>query len=775
MKKEWLIELEKNDFYNRVHLLTIANGYMGVKGYFPEMFESKDSSILVIGIYDQVGEKWKEIINQPNYWYSEFCVDGEKVELKDDNTEAFKACLDMYCAKLTLQYVWKSKKGKRFQVKHERIVCYDRRNTAAWKSELRCLGENAEVAYKFGIDADVYDSNGPHLENIACGEAAKGFYLRANTQQHKYVVAASNRISLEVDGKAAGCGAAEKSEKAIRGEYRFTIGKGQTAVCENIGHLFTSRDSQDAEVDAMEAAAEELKFDELFLSHSAALKRHWELTDVVIEGDEKAQKYMRFNLHILLTSVPKDYDYGFTPSRMLSAQTYKGAIFWEVDTYAFPYFAYLFPRYAKNHLTYRYNCLAHALKKARDEGYEGAFYAWESLDTGEEATKKFVQTDVFSGKPLRNYYGDRQYHIAADVIYAVWQYYSVTGDMDYIYNCGLEMTLQVARFFASLVYYKKHRDRYEIVHTTCPDEYHEEVQNNHYTNKMAKYVLDKGLECVDSFGVEAPAVLKGVMKRIGLRQEELEYWQDVSNKLFINREDDRMVVEQHEGYFQLEDITVEEFKKTRIKVKEEYHGYPIGPATHTQIIKQADTVQALVMFKHDYHPVVRKATFDYYNLRCEHGSGDSPNAFGIAAAQVGDGKSAYRYFMKSAAIDLEATNPVWKGGLYLGGLHTAPCGGTWQVVAFGFFGIEAEGDTVRFNPILPRNWKSLQMNFVFKGEVIGLKLDNEVLTVTLNENGTAGLKAIVNDGRAFELEPGKAVTVNYKKLGLHNYVYEAQR
>ena len=774
MKKEWTLYLDKDDYKNRNHLMTIQNGYMGIRGHFPELFEKKDSSILVLGVYDQIGDKWKEIINNPNFWHCDFMADGEKVELSEKNTEGFEIYLDMECSKITMQYIWKSKNGNRLEVKHDRFVCYDRRNTAAWRMEIKSLDKDIEVALKLGVDGDVVDANGPHLKDFTTGEINYGFYLNTYTQQHKYNISASNRVSLTVGSQEISRGQVEKKEKSIKAEYKFALDKKKAAVCEIQGHIFTSRDSQSPVEDAIEAASKAIPFSELFDSHSAALKKQWDLTDVIIEGDEKAQKYTRFNLHTLVTSVPKDYDYGFIPSRALSAQTYKGAIFWEVDTYAFPFFAYVHPDYAKNHLLYRYKTLAHALKKAKDHGYEGAFYAWESLDTGEEATKEFVFTDVYSGKPLRNYFGDRQYHIAADVIYAVWQYYNVTKDIDFIHDYGAEMTLQVARFFASLVYYKKTKDRYEILHTTCPDEYHEEVANNHFTNKMCKFVLQKALDMIDEVEASNEGYITNVIRKIDLRNEEIHYWREVNDKLYLQKHESNMVIEEFDGYFDLEDITVEEFKK-RITNKEEYHGYPIGPATHTQIIKQADVIQALVMFKNDYHPVVRKANFDFYDLRCEHGSGDSPNAYGIVAAQAGDGKSAYRYFMKSAAVDLESTNPAWKGGIYLGGLHTAPCGGTWQVMAFGFLGLSIDGDTLKFNPLLPRHWDSLSLNIVFKGEVIKLKLDKENLTISLSSDNMNDQKVKINDGKETLVKPGEKVELKYKKIGLHNYVYEAQR
>ena len=379
---------------------------------------------------------------------------------------------------------------------------------------------------------------------------------------------------------------------------------------------------------------------------------------------------MRYNIYILLVSIPKDYDYASIPSRSLSYATYKGATFWEVDTYAFPFYAAVFPEYARNLLAYRYKSLEYAIKKASDLGYEGAYYAWESLDTGEEATKEFVWQDIHSGHMMRNYFGDRQYHIAGDVIFALWQYYDITGDWEFIENYGAQMTLLTARFVGSLVYFNARKNRYEVLHTTCPDEYHEEEKNNTYTNRVLLFSIQKAFELIEIMSDKCPEKLEKLLTLNKIDDDELAYWEDVAEKMYIIEPDAKTkVIEQHEEYFKLEDISIEEFK-SRI-VRDEYLGYPIGPATHTQIIKQADTVQLLVMFKKEYHPIVRKATFDYYDLRQSIDRETSPNAYGIVAAQVGLVDRALWYFLRSARIDLESANPATKANFQLGGVHIA--------------------------------------------------------------------------------------------------------
>jgi trehalose/maltose hydrolase-like predicted phosphorylase len=192
---------------------------------------------------------------------------------------------------------------------------------------------------------------------------------------------------------------------------------------------------------------------------------------------------------------------------------------------------------------------------------------------------------------------------------------------------------------------------------------------------------------------------------------------------------------------------------------------------HTQIIKQADTIQMLVMFKNEFHPIVRKATFDYYDLRTEHGSGDSPNAYGIVAAQVGRIDRALWYFLRSARIDLESANPAKKANFQLGGVHIAPSGGTWQVVHYGFAGFGIDNDILTFNPVLPKGWTRVKYNFFFKGQMITVVINRENISLSSAVSNKLNLALKINDEDSVWLESGKTIISEYKKTGNHYYTY----
>jgi trehalose/maltose hydrolase-like predicted phosphorylase len=828
--KDWIIGLDKKDYQGyykegkkvvgRNHLALIANGYVGVRGCFSELFDEKvDNSIHCIGIYDQVGyddpakDIWKEIINLPDFMSAPIVFDGERVFLnrEDDNCSDFSLSLDMSKAILTVGYTFTSKKGKRLIVAVERFCSYNNKNLVYNRFEAVSPDGDAELIYTPGIDGDVFDANGKHLTGFTVDECENGYILITSTQQHRYKIAISSKhtCSWKADAEIV------KQSEAISQKITVKMKKGDKYSVVSQHGVFTSRDSMDPVANALMASFDYAEEKEC---HIAEIGKHWEIANVEIETDnlyidkylraelleevservkrevkykltkpedeekrvaseleaevsrvKKSQIFMRYNLYILLISIPRDFDYAAIPSRSLSYSTYKGAIFWEVDTYAFPFYAATFPGYARNILMYRFKGLEYAIKKASDLGFSGAFYAWESLDTGEEATKKFVWQDIHSGRMMRNYFGDRQWHIAGDVIYAVWQYFDITDDYQFIEEYGSKMTLLTARFVSSLVYYKVPLKRYEILHTTCPDEYHEEVANNAYTNRILLFAIEKAFRCMEMMEERSPEKLEELLSQLRITEEELEYWDDIREKMYLKEPDsESRVIEQHDGYFELEDICLEEFK-SRI-IRDEYLGYPVGPAVHTQIIKQADTIQMLVMFKNEFHPIVRKATFDYYDLRTEHGSGDSPNAYGIVAAQVGLIDRALWYFLRSARIDLESANPAKKANFQLGGVHIAPSGGTWQVVHYGFAGFGTDNGVMKFNPILPKGWTAIRYNFFFSGNRFRVEIDRDTFTIK-SEPGNRAVTVGINDNSLVTLETGDTLTVKYRKMGNHYFTY----
>jgi trehalose/maltose hydrolase-like predicted phosphorylase len=394
-----------------------------------------------------------------------------------------------------------------------------------------------------------------------------------------------------------------------------------------------------------------------------------------------------------------------------------------------PFFIYNFPDIAGNLVKYRINSLQGARQKAKEYGFKGAFYAWESQDNGKEACTHFNVVDVFTGRPLRTYFRDKQIHISADVVYGIWEYYKATGDEKILLDGGAEVILECARFYYSYAYFKKDKNRYEILDVTTPDEYHERVNNNPYTNRMVKYTIDVAIDTIELLKNKFNKVYKNLISRIDF-QGDIEKIKDLQKKIHIPCTiKDNDVIEQFDNYLKLEDISLRELKARIIKPNE-YLGGLNGLATTTQIVKQADVVLMLNQFKDEYSTRVKKANWEYYEPRTEHGSSLSTCMYSMLAARLGKMECAYKYFMKTATIDLDGKYKQYVGTLYIGGTHPAANGGTWLAVLFGFAGLEFKNNMPLVKPKLPKKWKRMKFNIQVKGKKFTVEITKNKAKIT---------------------------------------------
>jgi trehalose/maltose hydrolase-like predicted phosphorylase len=378
------------------------------------------------------------------------------------------------------------------------------------------------------------------------------------------------------------------------------------------------------------------------------------------------------------------------------------------------FFIYNFPQIAKNLVKYRINSLQAAREKAKEYGFRGAFYAWESQDSGREACTHFNIVDVFTGRPIRTYFRDKQIHISADVVYGIWEYYKATGDEEILLEGGAEVILERARFYYSYAYFKKDKNRYEILDVTAPDEYHERVNNNPYTNRMVKYTVDVAFEVINLLKNKYRKMYEKLMSRLDY-YDDIKKIKDLQQKLYIPQPLKNNIIEQFDNYLKLKDISLKELKTEIIKPNE-YLGGPNGLATTTQIIKQADVILLLNQFKDEYSNQVKKANWEYYEPRTEHGSSLSSCVYSMLAAHIGKINRAYKYFMETATIDLAGNYRQYVGTLYIGGTHLAANGGTWLAALFGFAGLAFKNDKLLVRPKLPRKWKRMKFNLQIKGK-----------------------------------------------------------
>ena len=438
-----------------------------------------------------------------------------------------------------------------------------------------------------------------------------------------------------------------------------------------------------------------------------------------------------------------------------------------------PFFLYTCPEVGAELLRYRINTLDGARRKAKTEGigYRGAFYAWESQETGDDACTYFNIGDPTTGRDLRTYFRDKQIHISGDVALAMWEYFRLTGDDSLLRNGGAEVILECARFYYSYAYFKKDKNRYELLDVTGPDEYHERVNNNIFTNKIAQVTFEVALDTVHYLKEQYPDELAALLKKISI-EDEIALFEDIKEKLYVPQPDaETGIIEQFDAYFKLEDIPVGEVKKRKIH-PDEYMGAGQGVAVPTQVIKQADVIMMLNLFGEQYSQEIKKANWEYYEPRTEHGSSLSYCAYALVAADIGKTDWAYKYFLQTAKLDLEAKYKVWVGTIFMGGSHPGANGGAWMAAIRGFAGLKADAEKININPNLYKKWNALSFDIFHRQDRFSVRITAD--KVMVKASGSNKKDHLLNiRGKEYICAPGKEVEVNYHSVNSNKpYIYD---
>jgi kojibiose phosphorylase len=476
------------------------------------------------------------------------------------------------------------------------------------------------------------------------------------------------------------------------------------------------------------AEAEDRLADAVATGASNLLRAHrqrwadlWRDCDIRIEGDDVAQQAVRYNLFQLLIAAPHHSDRVSIPAKTLSGFGYRGHVFWDTDIFIVPFFTFTRPELARNLLLYRYHTLAGAREKAREGGYEGAMFAWESAGTGQETTPRWGTTA--SGELVRIWCGDIEHHISADIAYAVVQYWQVTGDDDFMRDYGAEILLDTAVFWGSRAEYNPEEERYEINDVIGPDEYHEHVNNNIFTNRMVRWHLDTAREVLAWLRERYPAKAKDLAGRLDLSEARLAHWEDVSRRITILYDRTTGLMEQFDGFFNLEELDWQALEP-RTRSVPDLIG--LGRIQHVQAIKQADVLMLIhllsqIPFKgrNEYDDQTLRVNWDYYEPRTDHTYGSSlgPAIHAILACELGYPDKAYEHFMRAALVDLKDLRKNTRDGI-----HAASAGGVWQAVVMGFAGMRLGPDGPAFKPRLPEGWRRLRFTLRYRGRPVAADL-----------------------------------------------------
>ena len=471
-------------------------------------------------------------------------------------------------------------------------------------------------------------------------------------------------------------------------------------------------------------------------AHEAAWAARWTAGDVRIEGDDELQRAVRFAVYHLTSAANPDDERVSIGARGLTGDAYFGHVFWDTEIYLLPFYTATWPEAARALLMYRYHTLPGARAKAARFGYKGALYAWESADTGEETTPENILGP--DGEPIEVLTGKMEHHISADVAYAVWQYWRATGDEDFLLRAGAEIVLDTARFWASRAVAESD-GKWHIRHVIGPDEYHEDVDDNAFTNVMARWNIARGLEAMELLCARWPERAAELQEKLALGEGELADWRNAVSGIPTGLDLATGLYEQFAGFHKLEPFDLAAYA---------HHTAPIDVVIgrertqRSQIVKQADVVALIALLP------VAAISFHHYEPRCAHGSSLSAAMHALVAARIGDPDTALRYLRETAALDLDP-DPNTAGGVRIAGL-----GGMWQAVVLGFGGVDLSGEMLAIEPRLPPQWRALSFRISCRGRSVAVRLTAGHTEATL----AAGEAMEIRIGGAVRrLEPGATV------------------
>jgi len=703
----------------RETLFTIGNGYLGTRGTFEEGFPGEKAVTLVNGVFDDAPVVFTELVNTPNWIHLKIYAGGEPLNLARSRVSAYRRDLDFGGGYLSRRVRWETASGGSLELQFERFTSLANEHLACVRLNIHSVDFEGPLEIRAGLPGFVDNDGIVHWLCQSQGQVKEqSAYLHLQTRStHLDLVEA---FHLSIIGERANF-AYWDSQWSPEIIARLDLRPGAEFRAEKLVSIYTSRDT----MDPFKAAVAELSdavqrgYDVLREENLRAWNQDWEACNITIEGDDRADQAVRYNLYHLLIAASRRDDRISIPAKSLSGYGYRGHVFWDTEIFILPFFIFTRPHIAKNLLMYRFHTLPFAREKALSMGYEGAFYAWESASTGAETTPRWI-IGPDGVELVRIWCGDIEAHISADVAYAVNQYCQVTGDDDFMRDFGAEIILDTARFWGSRVHLDEVKRQYVIEDVIGPDENHDHVDNNAYTNIMARWNLQAALGILDWLRKEAPQKARELEASLDLTPQRLNHWKDVIEKIYLGYDQATLRFEQFEGYYRLQDLDLAGMEP-RYRSVQALLG--VQDAQKVQVIKQPDVLMALILFPQGFNGEILRANWDYYTPRTDqtYGSSLGPAIQSIAAVRLGHLETAYQSFLHAALIDLEDIRGNGKDGI-----HAATAGGVWQAVVFGFAGIDPSGRSKpKGIPRLPAHWSRLAFNLVFHGRPYQVELPSQ--------------------------------------------------
>jgi beta-phosphoglucomutase len=687
---------------SRETVFTIGNGYLGTRGSFEEGYPQALPATLIHGVYDDVPVVYSELANCPDWLSLVVTINGERFRLDRGEIIHYERQLDLRHGILSRSVRWCSPTGNTVDLRFERFASLADPQVLGLRCQITPVDFDGAIEVQSSINGYPENQGFDHWERLDQGKTDHGVWLQVRTR--------SSRIELGLATTMVVVGSDSSLQVTNTPGYptlmaAFMVTAGQNVSVEKIVTVFTSQETDLPVLAAQDKLANIPPYAVLIAAHQQAWQQVWQQSDIEIEGDRQAQLAVRYNLFQLFIGASPHNDRVSVPAKTLSGFGYRGHVFWDTEIFILPFFTFTQPAIARNLLTYRYHTLAGARRKAEHSGYQGAMFAWESAVTGDEITPRWSLPNDPYAEEVRIWCRDREIHISADIAYAIWQYWQTTGDDIWLRDYGAEIILDTALFWMSRVEWNAPQQRYELRGVIGADEYHEQVHNNAFTNRLVQWHLETAVAIQTWLLTTFPEQAAALTQKLQLTPAQVQRWSEITTQMYIPYHAHTGLIEQFEGFFQLQDINLSDYEPRDRSIQAVLG---IDETNQRQVLKQPDVLMLLYLMRGtsafgDRSDVLQK-NWDYYAPRTDitYGSSLGPAIHAILAAELA-AADPYQHFMQAALVDLEDNR-----GNTSDGIHAASAGGVWQAVVFGFGGIQLGGSEPIAIPHLPPTWTRLK-------------------------------------------------------------------
>ena len=722
-------------------LFAIGNGYLGFRGNHEEGTPVEHRGTFINGFHEQWPIRYEEsaygfaktgqtMLNVTDSKVIRLYVDDEPFYLPTADLKSYERVLDMKAGALHRDILWQTASGKHVSIRSTRIVSMERRHVAAISYEVRVLNAPAKLilSSKLRCPSDT-DNNTEEKEDPRKSRAFEPDVFIPKVNQVKdqrvflgheirtskmtlacgvdHVIETENDYSFESE-------CYEDSAKIV---YSVNAEKGVAFRLIKYMVYHTSRSAPVIELcgrteRTLNSVVTE-GFDAIVNGQQRFMDDFWTRSDIktTILRDRRTQQCLRFNLFHILQASARVEGTGIG-ARGLTGEAYEGHYFWDTEVYVMPFLIYTAPSVARNLLRFRYSLLDKARNRAKEMNQKGALFPWRTI-TGDEASAYYAA-------------GTAQYHINADIMYALRKYVEITGDEEFLFDYGAEMLIETARLWADLGFYSTNgKEEFHIHGVTGPDEYTAIVNNNAFTNMMARENLQYALESLELMQKKRPEGFKALAHDTNLQPEEIDEWRKAAKHMYIPFDKEKGIHPQDDGFLKKEIWDFENTPRDKYPLLLNFHPLVIY---RFQVIKQADVVMAMFLLGHEFSWEQKKRNYDYYDPLTTGDSSLSASVYSILAFELDYLDRALELIRYAAWMDLADV-----GGNVKDGAHIASMGGTWMAIIYGLAGLRDYGGRISFNPKSLPQVEEVRFPLTVRGQMFEVNIGSDSVKYSLKK------------------------------------------